>query len=195
MQDSYKEGLVSAETVIAWAAESGTPPTVVGLTTGDPKASYSMGRLTGFVERLTKEYPNVKFVSPPAEALNVSYDEAKSYDAFKAFLTGHPEVDFIVNADLTTEHAARAIKDLGRGGKVHTIGWNLSGGQLDAIEEGTQVATLDQRWVEHGGYGAIACAMLLSQDVVMPNTQKSGVVTVANVADARKLLAEALAAG
>lgn len=191
-QDSHTEGVIAAETVIAWAEANGTEPTLVGLTTGDPKASYSMGRLTGFVEALTAKYPNISFVSTPAEALNVSYDEATSYDAYKAFLTGHPDVDFIVNADLTTEHAARAIEDLGRTGKVHTIGWNLSGGQLDAIENGTQVATLDQRWVEHGGFGAIACAMLLSKDLLMPNTQKPGVVTKENVADARTLLSEAL---
>ncbi len=191
-QDSHNEGVISAETVIAWATENGTTPTLVGLTTGDPAASYSLGRLSGFEETLKAKYPDIKFVNTSEDALNVSYDEAQSYDAYKAFLTGNPDVDLIVNADLTTEHAARAIKDLGREGRVHTIGWNLSGGQLDAIEAGIQIATLDQRWVEHGAFGAVACAMLISQNLLMPNTQTPGVVTKANLAEARTLLNQAV---
>ncbi|HKZ92119.1 MAG TPA: hypothetical protein VJZ50_08260, partial [Candidatus Limnocylindrales bacterium] len=83
------------------------------------------------------------------------------------------------------EYADRAIADLDLTGKVHTIGWNVSEAQLDAVEEGTQVAALDQRWGDQAAFGAVACADLLKNGIVRPNTQELLPVTQENLAEAR----------
>ena len=80
-----------------------------------------------------------------------TYDPAGTYDAYKAFIQGNPEVQFIENVDIGGEHAARAIADSGNTGKIFTLGWNVSIGQLDAIEAGTQIVALDQQWGEQAG--------------------------------------------
>ncbi len=71
-------------------------------------------------------------------------------------------------------------------GKVNTIGWNVSYGQLDAIDQGTQVAALDQKWSEQAGFGALACADFLKNGIIRPNTQVLFPVTKANSAEARR---------
>ena len=69
--------------------------------------------------------------------------------------------------------------------RSHTIGWNVSQGQLDAVEEGTQVAALDQRWGDQAGFGALACADFLQNGIIRPNTQELLPVTKENLAEAR----------
>ncbi len=77
----------------------------------------------------------------------------KTFDAYKAFLSAHPDVQFVANVDIGAEYADRAIEQMNRAGKVFTIGWNVSKGQLDAIEAGVQVALLDQRWPDQAAFG------------------------------------------
>ena len=84
-----------------------------------------------------------------------TYDPAGTYDAYKAFIQGNPEVQVIENVDIGGEHAARAIADSGNTGKIFSLGWNVSIGQLDAIEAGTQIVALDQQWGEQAGFGAL----------------------------------------
>ena len=79
-------------------------------------------------------------------------------------------------------------------GKINTIGWNVSYGQLDAIDEGIQVAALDQKWSEQAGFGALACADFLKNGIVRPNTQELFPVTKANSAEARAALDAVLGA-
>ncbi|MFG1780470.1 sugar ABC transporter substrate-binding protein [Micromonospora sp. NPDC049051] len=190
-QDRTKEGVGAANTLIEWIKETGTAPKKIALSSGEPSAAWSTGRLNGFVDTLKKAYPDITFANTPQAPLKAPYDPAQAYDAYKAFLTGNTDVDFIVNADLSIEQAARAINDLGRTGKIHTLGWNPSEGQFEAIEKGTQVASLDQGWPEHGGFGAVACASLLGRNLVMQNTQEPGVITRANLDEARAALKQA----
>ncbi len=53
-------------------------------------------------------------------------------------------------------------------GKVFTIGWNVSIGQLDAVEAGTQIVALDQQWGDQAGFGALACAEFLKNGKILP---------------------------
>jgi len=80
-------------------------------------------------------------------------------------------VQFIQNVDIGAEHADRAIGSLNKIGQVYTIGWNVSKGQLDGIEKGVQVASLDQRWSDQAAFGGPACAQFLKNGEVLPNTQ------------------------
>ena len=185
-QVSYDEGKQAAQIVIDWMAESGNDLKVFAVSGGDPSASWAQGRMSGFIDGITEGVPGASFVNGASDALVTSYDPAGTYDAYKAFLTGNPDVQFIENVDIGAEHANRAITDAKRTGEVFTIGWNLSEGQFQGIEAGIQVAALDQAWSQQAGFGALACAAFLKGGVVMPNTQELIPVTAANVAAARE---------
>ena len=185
-QVSLEEGKQAAQIVADWMKETNTDIKVFAVSGGDPSASWAQGRMTGFIEGIKALVPGASFVNGPSDAIVTTYDPAKTYDTYKAFLTGNPDVQFIENVDIGAEHANRAIKDAGRDGKVFTIGWNLSEAQFQGIESGTQVAALDQAWSQQAGYGALACATYLKDKKVMPNTQELIPVTPANVAAARE---------
>jgi ABC-type sugar transport system substrate-binding protein len=180
-QIPLKEGATAAQVVLDWMKSSGNNPRVFAISGGAPSQQWAQGRLKGFRETIEKALPDAKFLTTETNAINTSFDPGKTYDTYRTFLLGHPNVQFIVNVDIGAEYADRAIVDLNRTGKVFTIGWNVSKGQLDAIDKGIQVALLDQRWPDQGAFGPFACARFLSQGEVLGNTQsllpvlKSGV--------------------
>jgi ribose transport system substrate-binding protein len=184
-QISNKEGHQAAQIVIDWMKSSGHNLTVFAVSGGDPTQNWAQGRMQGFIDGITAGVPGAKFLNSASAALTTTYDPAGTYDAYKAFITGNPGIQFIENVDIGAEHADRAIKDAGLTGKAFTIGWNVSLGQLDAVKEGTQVAALDQKWGEQAGFGALACAQLLKNGKILPNTQVLLPVTQANEAQAR----------
>lgn len=189
-QISHKEGLQAAQIVIDWMKKSGKNLKVFAVSGGDPSASWAQGRMSGFIDGITKGVPGATFVDNASNALTTTYDAAKTYDVYKAFLTGHPTVQFIENVDIGAEYADRAIKDAGQIGKVWTIGWNLSVGQLNAVDSGVQLAVLDQAWPQQAAFGPVACAEYLLNHKVMPNTNALVPVTkTTGTATARKILA------
>ena len=145
-QIPIKEGHNAADIVLKWMKDTNTALKVFAVSGGDPAEFWAQGRMKGFREGIQAAIPDATFVNTEENGLNTSYEPGKAYDAYRAFLSAHPDLQFIENVDIGAEHADRAIASLGRDGKVFTIGWNVSKGQLDAIEKGTQVALLDQRW-------------------------------------------------
>lgn len=187
-QVPIKEGQTAAQTVLAWMKANNKDLKVFAVSGGDPTQFWAQGRMKGFRETIQAAIPDAKFVTTEENALNVSYDPGQTYDAYRTFLSANPSVQFIENVDIGAEHADRAIKSLNRVGKVYTIGWNVSKGQLDAIDAGIQVAAFDQRWPDQAAFGGPACAQFLKNGVILPNTQTLRPVTKDNVAQARKEL-------
>ena len=186
---SPKEGKQAADIVIAWMKKNNKDLKVFAVSGGDPSASWAQGRMQGFIAQIKAKVPGATFVNDATNALTTSYDPAKTLDAYKAFLTGHPEVQFIENVDIGSAHAARAITEANLVGKTYVIGWNLSGAQLDAVDSGVQVAALDQAWPQQSGFGAVACAMFLKYGKVAPNTNQLVPFTKENSKVARAFLA------
>jgi ribose transport system substrate-binding protein len=185
------EGAQSAQAVLDWmAANDRMDIKVFAVSTGSPTAEYSIGRTKGFVDTIKAAIPDAQFVTTNDNPLNVTYDAAKSYDVFRSFLATNPNVQIIQNVDIGAENADRAIESLGMQGKVFTVGWNNSYGQLDAIEKGIQIAAFDQRWPDQAGFGAVACAAFLKNGEILPNTQTLLPINKDNVADARAQLDE-----
>ncbi len=180
-----KEGATAANVVLAWMKANKKKLKVFAVSGGDPSQFWAQGRMKYFVETIKKAIPDAKFVNTQSNALNTSYDPGKTYDSAKAFLLAHPDVQFVENVDIGAEHIDKAITDLGRDGKVYTIGWNVSKANLDYIEKGIQVATLDQRWAEQAGFGARACAAFLKTGKILPNTQVLKPVLKKDVAKTR----------
>jgi ABC-type sugar transport system substrate-binding protein len=195
-QIPIKEGHTAADTVLKWIKDNNkTDIKVFAVSGGDPTQFWAQGRMKGFEEGIKAAIPDAQFVTAATNGLNTSYEPGKAYDVYRSFLTANPNVQFIQNVDIGAEHADRAIKSLGMQGKVFTIGWNSSKGQLAAIEEGTQVAQLDQRWPDQAGFGAVACAAFLKRGEILPNTQTLKAVLKPDVEEARKQLDTTMKAG
>jgi ribose transport system substrate-binding protein len=185
-QISLKEGRQAAQIVLDWMEATGNDLNVFAVSGGDPPQNWAQGRMTGFIEGITEAKPDAVFLNGPDNALATTYDPAATYDAYRAFIQGNPEVQFIENVDIGAEHANRAIVDADKEGEIFTIGWNVSLGQLDGVEQGVQVAALDQKWGEQAAFGATACADFLTNGVIRPNTQELLPVTLENLAEARE---------
>ncbi len=185
-QVSMKEGRQAAEIVVDFMEREGLDFKVFAVSGGDPTQNWAQGRMQGFIDGIKETIPDATFLNDASTALNVTYDPASAYDAYRAFIQGNPEVQVIENVDISAEHAARAIADSGNTGKMFAFGWNVSLGQLDAIEAGTQIVALDQQWGEQAGFGALACAELLANGKVLPNSQELKPVTKENVDEARE---------
>ena len=187
-----KEGAYAANTVLKWMKDNKKDLKVFAVSGGDPTQFWAQGRMKGFHDTIMAAIPDAKFVTTEANGLNTSYEPGQTYDTYRSFLTANPNVQFIENVDIGAEHADKAIDSLGLTGKVYTIGWNSSLGQLDAIQKGTQVALLDQRWPDQAGFGAVACAAFLKNGEILPNTQTLKPVLADGVAGARKELAQTM---
>ena len=185
-QISNKEGHQAAGIVVDYMKANGLDFKSFAVSGGDPTQNWAQGRMQGFIEGITEAIPDAKFINTAATALVTTYDPAGTYDAYKAFIQGNPEVQVIENVDIGGEHAARAIADSGNTGKIFSLGWNVSIGQLDAVEAGTQIVALDQQWGDQAGFGALACAELLKNGKVLPNTNTLKPITTENVEQARK---------
>jgi ABC-type sugar transport system substrate-binding protein len=185
-QISHKEGLQAAGIIVDYMKKNNLDFKTFAVSGGDPTQNWAQGRMQGFIDGIKQAIPDATFVNDAQNGLNVTYDPAGAYDAYKAFIQGNPEVQVIENVDISAEHAARAIADSGNTGKMFSFGWNLSVGQLDAIDAGTQIVALDQQWGEQAGFGALACAELLKNGKVLPNSQELKPVTKENSAAARE---------
>ena len=170
-QVPLKEGAQAANIVLDWMKANNQDLKVFTVSGGDPTQYWAQGRMKGFADTIKAAIPDARFINDETNALKVEYDAPTIYSKYQAFLQGNPDVQFIENVDIGAEQADKAIQDANLDGKVHTIGWNVSYGQLDAIDQGTQVAALDQRWAEQAGFGALACADFLKNGIIRPNTQ------------------------
>ena len=56
--------------------------------------------MKGFIDGIKEAIPDAKFVNDADDALATTYDPAGTYDAYKAFLQGNPDVQFIENVDI-----------------------------------------------------------------------------------------------
>lgn len=185
-QISDKEGHQAAGIVVEYMKANGLDFKNFAVSGGDPTQNWAQGRMQGFIDGIKEAIPDAKFINDATSALVTTYDPAGTYDAYKAFIQGNPEVQVIENVDIGGEHAARAIADSKNQGKIFSLGWNVSIGQLDAIEAGTQIVALDQQWGDQAGFGALACAELLKNGKVLPNTNTLKPITKENVEQARK---------
>jgi ABC-type sugar transport system substrate-binding protein len=187
-----KEGHQAAATVMSYMKAHNLHFKTFAVSGGDPSQYWAVQRAKGFRQGITAAMPSAKFVNTESSMLNVTYDPSKTYDAYKAFLSGKGKsVDVIENVDIGAGYAARAIKDAGRAGKAFSVGWNVTPDQIAALQNNTEIALFDQKWPQQAGFGALACANFLKTGKVLPNSQSLFVVTKANYkqaeADLKKL--------
>lgn len=164
-----KEGVQTANTLMKWMKDNNKTFKTFAVTSGVPPANWAQGRMTSFISTIKSAIPDATFINDQSSALDTSLDPATTYDRARAFLKGHPNVDVVMNTDIGAEHIDRAIVDLGMSGKTYTIGWNVSKANLTYIDQGVQIATMDQNVTGQGAYGPKACANLMQTGKVIPN--------------------------
>jgi ABC-type sugar transport system substrate-binding protein len=195
-QVPLKEGAQAADETLKYMRDNDLDFKVFAVSGGEPTLAWAKERMKGYQERITEEIPDAEFVTTWDNPLAVTYDAAKSLDAYRAFLRGKgSDVDVVENVDIGAGYAAQAIEELGREGETFSLGWNITPEQIEAIQKGTQIALFDQKWWEQAGFGAKACAEFLKNGEVLPNTQELQVVTKANVDQALADLDEILGKG
>jgi ABC-type sugar transport system substrate-binding protein len=182
-QVPIKEGQTAAATVLAYMKAHNLHFKTFAVSGGDPTQFWAQKRAEGFRLGIQKAIPGAHFINTEKTMLNTSYDPGKTYDTFKAFLSGAGKnVDVIENVDIGGGYAAQAIKDTGHAGKAFSIGWNVIPNEIAAIKNGTQIALFDQNWPQQAAFGAVACADFFKHNgKVLPNTQHLTVITKANL--------------
>jgi ribose transport system substrate-binding protein len=182
-QVPIKEGQTAAATVLAYMKQHNLHFMNFAVSGGDPTQYWAQNRAKGFRLAIQKAIPGAHFINTEKTMLNTSYDPGKTYDTFKAFLSGAGKnVDVIENVDIGAGYAAQAIKDTGHAGKTFSVGWNVIPNEIAAIKNGTQIALFDQNWPQQAAFGAVACADFFAHNgKVLPNTQHLTVITKANL--------------
>lgn len=190
-QVPLQEGMTAAATTVAYMKAHNLHFKTFATSGGDPTQYWAQNRMKGFRLGILKAIPDAKFITTEKHPLTTTYDPAKTYDAYKAFLSGAGKnVDVIENVDIGAGFAARALKDAGRAGKAFSVGWNVTPEQIAALKDGTQIALFDQKWPEQAGFGALACATYLKTGKILPNTQKLQVINKGNYKQALADLAK-----
>jgi ABC-type sugar transport system substrate-binding protein len=193
-QQPNKEGHTAAAAVLSYMKAHKLNFKTFAVSGGDPSQFWAVQRAKGFRQGITAAIPGAKFLNTESSMLNVTYDPAKTYDAYKAFLSGKGKgVSVIENVDIGAGYAARALKDAGMAGKAFSVGWNVTPEQIAALQNGTEIALFDQKWPEQAGFGALACANYLKTGKVLPNTQVLAVVDKQNYKQAQATLAKLIA--
>lgn len=190
-QVPQKEGETAAASVLQYMKAHKLHFKTFAVSGGDPTQYWAQNRAKGFRLAIAKAIPGAKFVTTEKNMLSTTYDPGKTYDAFKAFLSGAGKnVDVIENVDIGAGYAAQAVKDLGRSGKTFTVGWNVIPNEIAALKNGSQIALFDQNWPAQAAFGAVACATFLKTGKVLPNTQRLTVITKGNLKQAQAKLAD-----
>jgi ABC-type sugar transport system substrate-binding protein len=180
-----KEGVQAANTLLQWMKDNNKSFKTFAVTSGVPSADWAQGRMTSFITTLKASIPDATFINDQTSALDTSLDPAATYDKARAFLQGHTNVDLVMNTDIGAEFIDKAIVDLKMSGKVYTLGWNVSKSNLTYIDQGVQVATMDQNVTGQGQYGPKACANLMQSGKVIANDLTLAPILKADVSKVR----------
>ena len=141
---------------------------------GDPTQYWAQKRAKGFRLGIQKAIPGAMFVTTEKNMLNTTYDPGKTYDAYKAFLSGAGKnVDVIENVDIGAGIAARALKRRrpGREGVQRRLERHARPDRAPS-RPAREIAMFDQNWPQQAAFGAIACSEFMKTGKVLPNTQQ-----------------------
>jgi simple sugar transport system substrate-binding protein len=115
-----------------------------------PGAANIEDYCNGFKEGLAKNGAAYDVIPLPATAEG---NVAAVSEAFKAYLTAHPDTDAVfTTANLDAIGAAQGIAAAGMEGKVKLCGINFDEGILAQIKAGTQSCAVDQQGYQQGFY-------------------------------------------
>jgi simple sugar transport system substrate-binding protein len=140
----YKAGVAGGEYLAKAGAKKGVCINSL------PGAANIEDYCNGFKEGLASGGAAYDVIPLPATAEG---NVAAVSEAFKAYLTAHPDTDAVfTTANLDAIGAAQGIAAAGMDGKVKLCGINFDEGILAQIKAGTQACAVDQQGYQQGFY-------------------------------------------
>lgn len=144
--DNEQAAYYSAKTLV----ENITEPTEVAILEGIRAARNARDRMLG-AKRAFEEQPLATIVA--METAHWKIDEA--YDVTRQIFEQHPDIKALFCAnDMMALGAMQYLKDTGRD-DVKVAGYDALNQAIDAVKEGTMVATVDQQAAEQGFQGVL----------------------------------------
>ena len=148
-RSAMNEGHQAAQIVLDWMEATGNDLKVFAVSGGDPPQNWAPGPDEGLHRRHQGRHPrrdvHQRRDHRPRRRPTI---RRPTYDAYTALCTATPSSSSSRTWTSAPSTPIAPIVDAGREGQVFTIGWNVSEGQLDAVEQGIQVAALDQKWAD-----------------------------------------------
>lgn len=183
-------GKIAGNFTVNWAKQNHVHLTSAVLTTGEPGAAWAVGRMQGWTQAVTAAFPGIKMMNSPTTALGIGFTAGPATNAIEAYMNGNPSVQMYYNTDFGAGYISSIIGQRGLKGKVYTVGFNMNAIIMKALQNGTMVGTIDQRFDLQGAGLVKACAAFLFKGQ-KPASQfeyvKPSVWTPQNVAAAEKV--------
>lgn len=183
-------GRIAGNFTVNWAKQNHVHLTSAVLTTGEPGAAWAVGRMQGWAEAVNAAFPGIKMMNTPTTALGIGFTAGPATNAIEAYMNGNPGVQMYYNTDFGAGYIANIIGQRGLKGKVYTVGFNMNAIIMKALQNGTMVGTIDQRFDLQGAGLVKACAAFLFKGQ-KPASQyeyvRPSVWTPQNVAAAEKV--------
>jgi ABC-type sugar transport system substrate-binding protein len=189
-QHHEKEGEVAAESVLKYMEENNKHFKVFAVSSGLPTVAFAQKRMAGFEKVIKQAIPDAEWLTTKSKPLEVPLEPAEGFDVAKSFISSNPSLEVFYNTDIGGEPINHAIAESGKQGEIYSVAFNPTQGQLKEIEEGLQIAVIDQRWFDQAAYGGQACATFLKTGKILPNTQKPEPIVASGVEEERAALEE-----
>jgi ABC-type sugar transport system substrate-binding protein len=159
-------GVIAGKYTVAWAHKNHVNLKVATMITGDTTAPWAQGRMAGWEKVVKRAFPNIKIIDTPTNAFTTGYDPGTILTDMEPYMTGHPNVQFYYDSDWGAAEIAKIINQRHLTGKVFTLGYNVDATYLQDIENGSLVATVDQRYDLQAENYVKACASFYARGTV-----------------------------
>ena len=167
--DNVTAGEITARTLFDAMGGTGT----VAILEGVPGASSAIDRGTGF-ENVLAEYPDIEVVATQT----ANYQRNEGLTVAQNILQAHPDLGaFLSMNDEMALGAVEAIAAAGRTGETLTIGIDGGADAVQAVKDGTLVATVAQQSKLMGSMG-IEQAILVAQGETIEAEQPVDVLVI-----------------
>jgi simple sugar transport system substrate-binding protein len=159
-QNEYDAGYYLAKYLI----DKGYKPKRVVIGEHEPGHAGHAMRCQGITDAIKKVYPDV-----PVEVLDITTDPTKAAEAFKSYLTAHPETDVIFTLGPLGSHPAlQVLREMKLVGKVHLLTIDIDDVVLKAIEAGELDAAASQQPYAQGFLPVVFMYLYVKYGIVPP---------------------------
>jgi simple sugar transport system substrate-binding protein len=144
-------------------------------------------RAKGITDAITQAYPGT-----PVEKLDITTDPTKAAEAFRSYLTAHPDTDVIFTLGPLGSHPAlQVLREMKLVGKVHLLTTNIDYVVLNAIEAGELDAAVSQQPYAQGFLPVVFMYLYVKYGIIPPPHVPTGptVIDKARLETVRKQIA------
>ncbi|WP_460025918.1 sugar ABC transporter substrate-binding protein [Infirmifilum sp. SLHALR2] len=121
-------------------------------------------RAKGITDAITQAYPGT-----PVEKLDITTDPTKAAQAFRDYLTAHPDTDVILTVGrLGAPAALQVLREMNLVGKVHLLTVDIDDTILKAIEAGEIDAAVSQQPFAQGFLPVVFMYLYVKYGIIPP---------------------------